>query len=216
MRMFYYCRDGQAVEGPVSIDELAKLKAEGQVTSETSVAVAGEETWSPLDSFLPHRKPVPPPLPVAPPTVPKHSATARIWSKFIVWFRPLEFRHKVIVIGGAILVFALIFGSGSGTSERYHDDEGISAAESDELVRGMEASAPTVQHTCSACRGSGETIIQSYLSQECGTCSSRGTIRTRSGYDTTCPACGGLGSQKPKPERGDCSKCGGSGYVWGY
>lgn len=215
---WYYSYDGETVEGPVTLDELKQLAADGMLPTHTSVAAVGDNEWSPLQSALSPQPAGPPPLPPALPSAPTESSTPAgstptaqpgIAVRFGTWFSGLETKGKLAVVGTALLVMVILFYPSGSSPAGSHD--GISDAEGESLVRAAFESIPNKQNACSACSGSGQ-VANTFFSGGCKTCRGRGTIRTPSGYETSCPNCGGTGNAKTTT----CDKCGGKGYKWGY
>ena len=221
---WYYCRDGKVVEGPIEENALSAMATAGELPLSTMVVAAGTQDWKPLSAFISVPPPLPGPASPAPPPVPETAANQIPKSKS--WFARLSPLRKVaVVVGGgfvALILLGLVGGGGgqvpvpqttSQTSPQ--SSEGISPQEAEMLLRMAEASVPKNRYSCPECGGSGQKDnTGSFRStrEHCGTCSGRGTIRTQSGFETTCPTCSGLGSPKTLP----CHKCGGSGQVWGY
>jgi hypothetical protein len=58
---WYYCRDGQTVEGPIILDDLVRLFSDGKLPPDTMVAAEGEQEWRALKSVIPVSSTVPPP-----------------------------------------------------------------------------------------------------------------------------------------------------------
>ena len=219
---WYYCRDGKLVEGPLEEHALMAMSTAGELPPSTMVAAAGTQDWKPLGTVV--STPPPLPEPATPPPVPAIADNQTLEPKS--WFARLSTLKKAaVVIGGSFVALILLglVGGGGGqapapqtTSQASpQSSEGISPQEAEMLLRMAEASVPKNRYSCPECGGSGQKDnTGSFRStrEHCGTCSGRGTIRTQSGFETTCPTCSGLGSPKTLP----CHKCGGSGQVWGY
>lgn len=208
---WYYCYDGQTIEGPVDLDELKQLAADGMLPPHTVVAPEGSQEWQSLEAVLSPPSAIPPPLPI-PPLLPQPAPATpnspSIVARFKTWFSGLEPRGKFAVVGTALVVLVVLFYP-SGSSS--HESDGISDAEGAAIVDRLVSSVPNNQNTCSACGGSGQ-VANTFFSGGCKTCRGRGTILTRSGYETSCPTCGGTGNAKSTT----CDRCGGKGYTWGY
>jgi len=52
MKAYFYCTDGSSVSGPVSIDELIRLKFSGDIGDMAQVCEQGSEVWMPLATIL--------------------------------------------------------------------------------------------------------------------------------------------------------------------
>lgn len=218
---WYYCRDGKTIEGPLEETALLTMAANGELPATTLVAAVGADEWKPLSSI----RPGPPALPPSdtPPPVPAASVSPTNGKS---WFARLSMLRKaaVVVCGGFVALILLGLAGGGGNqapasqiSPQASSDasEGISREEEEMLLRMAEAAVPKNRVPCAQCQGRGQVDnTGSFRStrDHCGTCSGQGTIRTQSGFETTCPTCSGLGSPKTLP----CHKCGGSGQVWGY
>jgi hypothetical protein len=219
---WYYCRDGKVVEGPLEESDLLTMAAQGELPPSTMVVAVGSEEWKRLNSISPPSPPLAPPA--SPPPIPGSSGHPSSAAKS--WFAKLSpLRKAAVVIGGgfvALVILGLIGGGGNqapgspaSSQAAQESSDGISPQEAEMLLRMADAAVPKNRYPCSECGGSGQKDnTGSFRStrEGCGTCSGRGTIRTPSGYESTCPTCSGLGSPKTLP----CHKCGGSGQVWGY
>lgn len=238
---WYYSRDGKATEGPAPLDEIHSMIATGVLSPSSLVVEVGENEWRSVEEAFPETRPpagppaLPPTLPasapsrpLAPPASSPPILTSPVPASSAAksWFAKLSpLRKAAVVIGGgfvALLFLGLIGGGGNQAPASQapsqaapESSDGISPQEAEMLLRMAEAAVPKNRYPCSECGGSGQKDnTGSFRStrEGCGTCSGRGTIRTPSGYESTCPTCSGLGSPKTLP----CHKCGGSGQVWGY
>jgi len=52
MKAYFYCTDGASVSGPVSIDELIRLRFSGNIGDMTQICEQGSEVWMPLATIL--------------------------------------------------------------------------------------------------------------------------------------------------------------------
>ena len=223
---WYYCRDGKVVEGPIEESELLAMAAKGELPSTTMVAAVGTEDWKPLSSISPGPPPLAPPT--SPPPIPASAGHPSNAPKS--WFAKLSpLRKAAVAIGGgfvALILLGLVGGGGAqapATQAPAHPSGTGSQANEEAIFRQLDAMMPKKQYACPVCSGTGQianTRPRHYLdgqtdlygnSDACETCTGRGTIRTQSGFETTCPTCSGLGNKKSRP----CTKCGGSGQLWG-
>ncbi len=223
---WYYCRDGETIEGPLEETALLTMAAKGELPATTLVAAVGADEWRPLSSICPG----PPALPssATPPPVPAASAPPTNGKS---WFARLSMPRKaaVVVCGGFVALILLGLAGGGGNqapaSQAASPQSAPGSPVNEEAIfRQLDAMTPKRQYACPECTGTGQianTRPRHHLegqndvygnSNACETCSGNGTIRTQSGFDTTCPICSGLGNKKSRP----CAKCGGSGQLWGY
>ncbi len=59
---YYYANAANQPAGPVTLDELQKLLARGEITPATNIIPVGETTWRPLSTLLPTAPVTPPPI----------------------------------------------------------------------------------------------------------------------------------------------------------
>lgn len=52
MVRYYYCTDGENVQGPVEYETLVKLVLAGSITKETPVCTEGIDKWWPAGRFV--------------------------------------------------------------------------------------------------------------------------------------------------------------------
>jgi len=223
---WYYCRDGKVVEGPLEEGVLLAMATAGELPQTAMVAVAGSQEWKSLRQAFPSSLPASP-LVSPPPHSPKASEVSHAKKS---WFAKLGMLRKVAVVAGGGFVALILLGiagggrAGAPASETSPQrSEAAPQVNEEAIFRELDRMTPKNPYPCPICKGSGElanTQPRSPLenqgaygdSNRCETCYGKGTIRTQSGFETTCPTCSGLGNKKTSP----CSKCGGSGQVWGY
>ena len=51
-RLFYYCNDGETVEGPHAWEQLLELLANGDISPATAICESGSEEWTTLGSYM--------------------------------------------------------------------------------------------------------------------------------------------------------------------
>lgn len=101
-RLWIYAdQDGQS--GPVGVDQLKALLAEGRITGETPVRPSGEPDWAPLSTWLPE---------LAPPGRPPIPVAKGAWTdtKPHPWRRYFARTTDVLIVGSlSWWVFAIVF-----------------------------------------------------------------------------------------------------------
>jgi len=50
---YFYSKDGSDVQGPIDVDDLRQMRAEGILTSQTQVCMEGTQTWRPIATVAP-------------------------------------------------------------------------------------------------------------------------------------------------------------------
>jgi len=50
---YFYSKDGSDVQGPIDVDDLRQMRAEGILTSQTQVCMQGTQTWRPIATVAP-------------------------------------------------------------------------------------------------------------------------------------------------------------------
>jgi len=134
MPTYYYCTDGQHIQGPLAEPSILKLYSSGSLPATTQICLAGSEQWIPItDISEPKQNAVPMPVPAAPAIVkPSFLGTPLQWGSlagFILLvivalgFVHIIFNNKLIV--GVVpkqgFTYAMTFVSVDDVINRYNN-----------------------------------------------------------------------------------------------